>query len=296
METTQTEAVPGTPVLVGDTAAAEVATVEAAVPAATRVTRAKAKESIPADVVAICKRPLPVKAIKAAPKGLSSIKTIFITERLNEAFGEGRWFTKAEVVERNDPKAEKEPTRVVVKVVLTLIDYPWFYGEAYGGNQNVDLGDSYKGAVSDALGKIAASHFGIGADVYKGEGEATSAAHEAAEKAAATAAAKATPKDLKDQKAAAVAAAVATDQGTVANPPSCEDCLLVPGKDPKDAKIQTYRVKVKKSKDSDELVEKVYDAADLVKQSQAKYKLNLCAHCQAARAAETKAKASRAAA
>jgi hypothetical protein len=293
METIKTEAVPGTPVLVGDTAAAEIATVEAAVPAATRVTRAKAKDSIPADVVAICKRPLPVKAIKQAPKGLSSIKTIFVTERLNEAFGEGRWFTKAEVVERNDPKAEKEPTRVVVKVILTLVDYPWFYGEAYGGNQNIDLGDSYKGAVSDALGKIAASHFGIGADVYKGEGEAVSAAHEAAEKAAATAAAKANPKD---QKAAATAAAVATAQGTVANPPNCEDCLLVPGKDPKDAVIKTYRIKVKKSKDSDELIEKVYDAADLVKQSQAKYKLNLCAHCQAARAAETKAKASRAAA
>jgi hypothetical protein len=38
--------------------------------------------------------------------------------------------------------------------------------EAYGGNDNVDRGDAYKGAMTDALTKIG-SFLGIGADVWK---------------------------------------------------------------------------------------------------------------------------------
>ena len=38
--------------------------------------------------------------------------------------------------------------------------------EAYGGNDNPDRGDAYKGAMTDALTKIG-SFLGIGADVWK---------------------------------------------------------------------------------------------------------------------------------
>jgi len=41
--------------------------------------------------------------------------------------------------------------------------------EAYGGNDNVDRGDAYKGAMTDALTKIG-SFLGIGADVWKDKG------------------------------------------------------------------------------------------------------------------------------
>jgi hypothetical protein len=39
--------------------------------------------------------------------------------------------------------------------------------EQFGGNDNPDRGDAYKGACTDALSKCA-SYLGIGMDVYKG--------------------------------------------------------------------------------------------------------------------------------
>jgi hypothetical protein len=56
---------------------------------------------------------------------------------------------------------------VVVKVRLTIPAYGIDY-ECYGGNDNADLGDAYKGATTDALTKIA-SWLGIGQEVFKGE-------------------------------------------------------------------------------------------------------------------------------
>jgi len=41
--------------------------------------------------------------------------------------------------------------------------------EAYGGNDNPDRGDAYKGAMTDAITKIG-SFLGIGADVWKDKG------------------------------------------------------------------------------------------------------------------------------
>lgn len=107
-------------------------------------------------------RPLPAEAVSPHPtkKFLSSIKSIYVTERLNEVFGVGKWITATEVVERSEKM-------VVVKLTLTIPEYGISY-DCYGGNDNADLGDAYKGATTDALTKIA-SWMGIGADVFKGK-------------------------------------------------------------------------------------------------------------------------------
>jgi len=114
--------------------------------------------------------PLPAMAISQHPTKtyLSSIKAIYVTERLNDVFGIGKWQTRVEEVVRGDKGM------VVVKVTLTIPDYNIYY-ESYGGNdnggensKNFDLGDAYKGATTDALTKIG-SFLEIGIDVFKGK-------------------------------------------------------------------------------------------------------------------------------
>ena len=56
----------------------------------------------------------------------------------------------------------------VVKCTFTVEKYD-IHLEQFGGNNNKDVGDAYKGAATDALTKIG-SYLGIGAHVWKGEG------------------------------------------------------------------------------------------------------------------------------
>lgn len=106
--------------------------------------------------------PLPREAVTPHPskKFLSSIKSIYVTERLNEVFGVGSWRVKTEVV-------DKDTKMIVCKVTLSIPEYGIEY-ECFGGNDNADLGDAYKGATTDALTKIA-SWMGIGGEVFRGE-------------------------------------------------------------------------------------------------------------------------------
>lgn len=106
-------------------------------------------------------RPLPAEAVKPHPSKtfLSTIKIPYVTEVLNEVFGVGGWQIRTELVEAG-------AKMVVVKTTLTADEYGIHY-ECYGGNDNPDRGDAYKGAVTDAMTKIA-SWMGIGADVFKG--------------------------------------------------------------------------------------------------------------------------------
>jgi hypothetical protein len=106
--------------------------------------------------------PLPPEAVTPHPtkKYLSSIKSIYVTERLNEVFGIGAWSIEADLVDR-------DAKMVVVKTKFRIPEYNIYY-ECYGGNDNADLGDAYKGATTDAITKIA-SWLGIGSEVFKGE-------------------------------------------------------------------------------------------------------------------------------
>ncbi len=115
------------------------------------------------------KKPLPKEAVKPHPTKtfLSSIKAIYVTERLNEVFGCGAWTQTVEHITTTDK------SMVVVKVTLTIPEYGVYY-ESYGGNdnggensKNFDLGDAYKGATTDGITKIG-SYLGIGIDVFKG--------------------------------------------------------------------------------------------------------------------------------
>ena len=106
-------------------------------------------------------RRLPDEAVSQHPTKtfLSSIKSIYVTERLNEVFGVGSWRVETEIVERSE-------RMVVVKLRFSIPEYGIYY-VCFGGNDNADLGDACKGATTDALTKVC-SWLGIGAEVFKG--------------------------------------------------------------------------------------------------------------------------------
>lgn len=136
-----------------DTAHEGVSAVQESVPAVDRKT-------LPADVLEKLKAPLPPEAVSPNPDkpGLSVIKVIYVVERLNDVFGLNGWHVVNQVVESG--------RMVVVKATVTIPEYRIVI-EQYGGNDNPDRGDAYKGACTDALSKCA-SYLGVGMDVYKG--------------------------------------------------------------------------------------------------------------------------------
>jgi len=117
-------------------------------------------KTLPADLLEKLKAPLPAEAVSPNPEkpGLSAIKVIYVVERLNEVFGLNGWHVANQVVESG--------RMVVVKATVTVPEYG-IEIEQYGGNDNSDRGDAYKGACTDALSKCA-SYLGVGMDVYKG--------------------------------------------------------------------------------------------------------------------------------
>lgn len=122
------------------------------------------------EMVLKLKAPLPSEAVTQHPTKtyLSSIKAIYVLERLNEVFWTGTWTIKTDQVwtEKN--------WMVVVKVIFEIPSY-WFYYECFGWNdngwetnKNFDLWDAYKWATTDAITKIC-SYIGIWMDVFKGK-------------------------------------------------------------------------------------------------------------------------------
>lgn len=119
-------------------------------------------KKLTAEQIAMLQEPLPAKALKQHPTKafLTTINSIYVTERLNDVFGVGSWQIRPEIIEAHDKM-------IVVKTTLTIPEYGIYY-ECYGGNDNPDRGDAYKGAVTDAITKIG-SWMGIGAEVWKNE-------------------------------------------------------------------------------------------------------------------------------
>src|SRR5690242_20547627 len=106
---------------------------------------------VPDHLVAALYEKLPEDAIQPHPSKayLSTIKTIFVIERLNAVFGMGGWSYTTRIVERETiPATEKQGLRamIVMKVVLKVPAYG-IRIEQYGGSENEDAGDAYKGAV-----------------------------------------------------------------------------------------------------------------------------------------------------
>jgi hypothetical protein len=131
------------------------------------------KTSLTQEQIDLLNKPLPQEALKQHPtkKFLSSINAIYVTERLNAVFGVGQWQTRVEVVDAKPTKPDRNnnvSTMVVTKTIFEVPEYGIHY-ECYGGNDNDDLGDAYKGSTTDAITKIA-SFLGIGAHVWKNQG------------------------------------------------------------------------------------------------------------------------------
>lgn len=110
--------------------------------------------------------PLPPEALKQHPTKayLTTINAIYVTERLNQVFGVGAWQTHVEEV-TTMPSGKN--VMVVTKTCFEVEEYG-IHLEVYGGNDNADLGDAYKGSMTDALTKIG-SYLGIGAHVWKNQ-------------------------------------------------------------------------------------------------------------------------------
>ena len=122
-------------------------------------------------------------AVSAKPGAgnLSSIKPIWVTQILNEAFGIDGWSFIAHIIPLNTPDKPFYLTEVSDKgyktyVVMTKVqllikpngEFTGWEGEVIASSSNSDLGDASKGAISDCLGKLA-SMLGVGAMVYRGQ-------------------------------------------------------------------------------------------------------------------------------
>lgn len=139
-----------------------------------------ARRLLTPDQLALIKKPLPAGAVKDNPakKGFSSIRAIFVTERLNDVFGVGQWQIRTDLIpfgnmptlmETKTSSAGREYSTHygVVKTTLSVPDYGIYY-ECIAGSQNEDAGDCLKGAATDGITKMC-SYIGIGIDVFKGQ-------------------------------------------------------------------------------------------------------------------------------
>ena len=108
----------------------------------------------------ILNRDLPKAALKEMPhkQGMTAISPIYVTDRMNEAFGLGGWQFEPEVISDSDKM-------VIVRGVLTIPSINARIVQ-FGGNDNRDRGDAYKGAATDALTKCC-SYLGVGAHVWR---------------------------------------------------------------------------------------------------------------------------------
>lgn len=117
--------------------------------------------------------PLPNWAVKNHPTktGMSAIHPMAVIDRLNEVFGVGGWHWETEYIQCNPwtqktKNGERAMYMSAVKGRLTIGD---IIIEQFGGSSNDDMGDALKGGSTDALTKCA-SYLGVGASIYKGQG------------------------------------------------------------------------------------------------------------------------------
>ena len=115
-------------------------------------------------------RDLPSQALKPHPTKsyLTSINAAFLFDTLNEVFGISGWLIDAVTSKAGGKINEKSGEQIVAKVELMIPEYG-IYRMSYGGNDNVDIGDAYKGAVTDATTKICSTFMNGVNKVWKNE-------------------------------------------------------------------------------------------------------------------------------
>jgi len=119
------------------------------------------------DIRAELRKPFPPEAITPHPTKtfLSTIKAIYVTERLNDLFGIGGWTLEHEII-------SDEPDYVAVRGQIVIgepynIKTPMQYGGHNKTGKNTEPADGYKSAMTDCQSKCA-SYLEIGIDVFKG--------------------------------------------------------------------------------------------------------------------------------
>jgi hypothetical protein len=137
------------------------------------------KQFLTQDQIALIKKPLPKEAVTQHPtkQNLSTIKAIYVTERLNDVFGIGSWIIETNIVgdvmekiRTTSSGRERTEYTAILKTCLSIPDYGIYY-ESIASSVNDDPGDACKGATTDAITKIC-SYIGIGIDVFKGQHDA----------------------------------------------------------------------------------------------------------------------------
>ena len=121
-------------------------------------------------------KPMPFEAIQKHPSKsfLSTIKAIYIIERLNEVFGILGWDFEHEVVGQfpNTDKDGEVVQQIVVRGRIYIREFDLYTPVQYGGKNLDGKGqepvDAFKSAVTDALTKCA-SFLEIGIQVFKGK-------------------------------------------------------------------------------------------------------------------------------
>ena len=126
-------------------------------------------KALPDNVAERLAEPVPEEAITEHQKEyLSSIKSAYVTERLNNVFGVCGWYVehyKVTDIGNND-------AHVIMCGRLIFPEYqsytPWQYGGHSIKDKSSDITDAHKSAVTDIISKCAGQYLGVGLDVYKG--------------------------------------------------------------------------------------------------------------------------------
>ena len=79
------------------------------------------QERFPEDVIKILTQPIDPQALSQAPRGLTSIKSIYITERLNSAFGYGRWQMVDELITVTSQERERTDRKARIQVIVPMV-------------------------------------------------------------------------------------------------------------------------------------------------------------------------------
>ena len=113
--------------------------------------------------------PLPDEAIKQHPTKsfLSTIKAIYIVERLNDVFGIGGWNQEHEIISDTEDYVSVKGRILYVGGDGDFWKTPYQYGGHKKTGKNTEPADGYKSAVTDCMSKCA-SYLEIGIDVFKG--------------------------------------------------------------------------------------------------------------------------------
>ena len=105
----------------------------------------RSKTGLPEEVRALLCAPMPAESIAKHPTKtfLSTIKAIYIVERLNDVFGVGGWILATQI--------EKEtPDYVLMSGYISIPEFSMVTPKQYGGHKttgkNTELADGYKPA------------------------------------------------------------------------------------------------------------------------------------------------------